>query len=155
MGLVRDPDLYKCGLSWAAMTDIDQRFAPQGILGLDLAKRYYKYDTTDVLGDRASEAAQLKAISPIERAAELRKPLLLAFGGADESDARDARRFHAEASKGNPDVELVDYPRERHVLAAPENRIDYWNRVEKFLKRHIGQYALDAIVATNLTMRSF
>lgn len=139
MGLVRDPGLYQCGLSWAAITDIGQMFEPLGIFGLDLAKRYHKYDVKDVLGDRVSEAEQLKTISPVERAAQLRKPLLLAFGGADEDAARHTRKFHAEVSKGNPDVELVEYPKERHMLAMPENRIDYWNRVEKFLKRHIGQ----------------
>jgi dipeptidyl aminopeptidase/acylaminoacyl peptidase len=41
--------------------------------------------------------------------------------------------------KTNPNVEWIEYHAEGHGWALPENRFDFWNRVEKFLERHIGK----------------
>jgi len=35
-------------------------------------------------------------------------------------------------------VEWILYPKEGHGWRLPQNRIDFWQRVEKFLDKHLG-----------------
>lgn len=49
------------------------------------------------------------------------------------------RKFHDAVSKTNAQVEWVEYDTEGHGWALPQNRIDFWDRVEKFLDRNIGK----------------
>jgi dipeptidyl aminopeptidase/acylaminoacyl peptidase len=46
---------------------------------------------------------------------------------------RDALLAH------NAQVVWVDYPSEGHGWALQETRVDLWNKVERFLQRHIGK----------------
>jgi dipeptidyl aminopeptidase/acylaminoacyl peptidase len=45
---------------------------------------------------------------------------------------RDAVQAH------NKQVEWIVYEDEGHGWTRPQNRFDFWTRVEKFLGRHIG-----------------
>jgi dipeptidyl aminopeptidase/acylaminoacyl peptidase len=139
MGLVRDPELYQCGINLAGVTDINLMYGHWSFSS-DLSERYRKYGMPELVGDQAKDAEQLTATSPLAQAARIRKPLLLAYGEVDRRvPLAHGKKFYAEVKATNANVEWVTYPTEGHGLVDPKNRIDYWNRVEKFLKRHIGQ----------------
>ena len=138
MGLVRDPELYQCGINLAGVTDINLMYGHWSFAS-DLSQRHRKYGLPQLVGDRVKDAAQLTATSPLAQAARVRKPVLLAYGEVDRRvPLPHGKKFYAEVSKTNPDVEWISYPTEGHGLADPKNRIDFWLRVEKFLARHIG-----------------
>lgn len=140
MGLVRDPELYQCAINWAGVSDINLMYDGHWSAVSDMPARYRKYGMPELVGDQARDAAQLAATSPLVQAARVRKPLLMAYGEADQRvPIYHGKKFYAEVKKTNPDVEWVSYPMEGHGLNKPENRIDYWKRVEKFLERHIGK----------------
>lgn len=140
MGLVNDPALFKCGVNWVGVTDIALLHNGQWNFESDISERYLKYGMPDLVGDMVKDAAQLKATSPIEQAARITQPLLLAYGGDDRRVPKfHGTKFHDALKKTNPNVEWVLYPDEGHGWALPETRIDFWSRVEKFLERNIGK----------------
>jgi dipeptidyl aminopeptidase/acylaminoacyl peptidase len=139
MGLINDPDLFKCGVSWVGVTDIDLLYTGHWSFRSDTSDGYKQYGMPELVGDPVKDAAQLKATSPIQQAARLAQPLLLAYGGSDRRvPTYHGRQFHDAVKRTNAQVEMIVYDEEGHGWALPKNRIDFWSRVEKFLDRHIG-----------------
>ncbi len=137
MGLVRDPDLYRCGINWVGVTDPSLLFSR--VWG-DMTGEVKKYGLTRLIGDPEADAAMLKAVSPLENAARIKQPVLMAYGAWDSrvplvhgERMRDALRPHNSA------VEWVVYDKEGHSWVMPETHIDFWGRVERFLAKHLGQ----------------
>ena len=139
MGLAKDKDLYQCAVSWVGVTDINLLYNGRWNFASDLGDDFKAYGMPVMIGDQVKDAAQLKATSPINQAAQITRPLLLAYGGTD----RRVPLFHGEmfrdAVKGhNKQVEWVVYPDEGHGWSQPETRFDFWKRVERFLDKNIG-----------------
>jgi len=135
MGLIRDPDLYRCGVAWVAVTDLDMMYS---VNWSDLPDSYKAHGMPALLGDRVKDAADLKENSPLTHAARIKQPLLLAYGEKD----RRVPLIHGEAFRkavqaGNTRVEWVEYPDEGHGWRAPAHQIDFWNRTAGFLDKHL------------------
>lgn len=141
MGLINDPDMYKCGVDWVGVTDINLMYGSANHTS-DMPDEWKRYGMPEMIGDQVKDAAQLKATSPIEQAARIRQPLLLAYGGADVRVPIDhGTKFYSAVKRTNPNVEWVEYPDEGHGFYLPKNSIDFWSRVEKFLDKNIGKGA--------------
>jgi dienelactone hydrolase len=139
MGLVNDPDLYKCGINWAGVTDINLMYTGAWSAKSDLSERWKALGMPVMVGDPVKDAAQLQATSPLVQAARIKQPLLMAYGGDDRRvPLYHGEKFLSAVKAGNPDVEWIVYPKEGHGWRLPENRIDFWNRVEQFLDKQIG-----------------
>ena len=136
MGLINDPELFRCGISSNGVTDLDLLYA------VGWSNFSYEYKTAAfprVIGDRNKDADQLKRTSPLTNAARIKQPVLLAHGGADqEVSVVHGTRLRDALQKTNPNVEWVEYSEEGHLWALTKNRVDFWTRVEKFLERNIG-----------------
>jgi len=140
MGLINDKDLYQCGIDWVGVTDINMLYDGHWNFTSDLPDGWKQYGMPHLVGDQVKDAEQLKATSPLLRAAEIKQPLLLAYGGADmRVPLPHGTKFYKAVKQTNPDVEWVEYDEEGHGWALPKNRIDFWGRVEKFLDKHIGK----------------
>jgi dipeptidyl aminopeptidase/acylaminoacyl peptidase len=140
MGLVNDPGLYKCGINWVGVTDINLMYDGNWAFDDDTSSSYKKYGMPELVGDQVKDAAQFKATSPLVQAARITQPLLLAYGGEDlRVPPVHGQKFYKAVKQTNPDVEWVMYPDEGHGWTLPKTRIDFWTRVEKFLDKHIGQ----------------
>jgi dipeptidyl aminopeptidase/acylaminoacyl peptidase len=139
MGLAKEPERYRCGFEWAGVTDINLMYS---ISWSDASARWQDYGMPVMIGDQVKDAAQLKATSPIELAARINKPLLLAYGGDDRRvPIQHGQEFRDAVRANNKDVEWVVYPNEGHGWVALETNIDFWGRVEKLLARTIGDGA--------------
>ncbi|WP_414650352.1 S9 family peptidase [Duganella sp.] len=139
MGLINDPDLYQCGIDWVGVTDIGLMYDSGWRYSSDLSSDWKAYGMPQLIGDRVKDAEQLKATSPLEQAARIKQPLLLAYGGADlRVPLVHGVKFYDAVKRTNPRVEWVEYAEEGHGWALPKNRIDFWGRVEKFLDKNIG-----------------
>ncbi|MBV8666984.1 MAG: S9 family peptidase [Burkholderiaceae bacterium] len=136
MGLINDPDLYRCGFEWVGVTDIDLMYS---VSWSDFSDSWKQYGMPIIIGDREKDAAQLKATSPIEQAARIKQPLLMAYGGVDERVPKiHGEKFYDSVRKTNSDVEWIVYPEEGHGWKLVEDKVDFWSHVEKFLARNIG-----------------
>ncbi len=136
MGLVRNPDLYRCGVAWVAVTDPRLLFANSW--SSDISQEAIQYSLPVMLGDPDKDAALLKDAAPVEHAKEIRAPLLLAFGGNDVRvplEHGTSLRRAMESAGLHP--EFVVYDGEGHGFLKVENRVDFYTRMEKFLAKNL------------------
>ena len=137
MGLVNDPDLYRCGIDWVGVTDIDLLFDSRWS---DLSDAWKRYGMTKLVGDQASHAEQFKATSPIAQVARIHSPVLLAYGGKDERvPLEHGEKFH-DALMKQPGArsEWIVYDNEGHGWRSVDTRIDFWTRAARFLDANVG-----------------
>jgi dipeptidyl aminopeptidase/acylaminoacyl peptidase len=135
MGLIRYPDLYRCGINWVGVTDIDLMYS---INWSDMSEMWKQFGMPVLVGDREKDAAQLAATSPLKLAAKLTQPLLMAYGGLDERVPIDhGTRLRKAVSPHNANLEWVTYADEGHGWVLQANKIDFWTRVERFLDRNL------------------
>ncbi|MDQ6639887.1 MAG: prolyl oligopeptidase family serine peptidase [Pseudomonadota bacterium] len=91
-----------------------------------------------MVGDLVKDAAMLKDAAPVERARELKIPMLKAFGAEDQRVPIDhGTRMRAAMRAAGNEPEYVVYAGEGHGWFKVENRIDFWTRVEKFLAKNL------------------
>jgi dipeptidyl aminopeptidase/acylaminoacyl peptidase len=135
MGLIRYPDEYRCGVEWVGVTDIDLLYTSQWN---DFSDQYRQFGMPTLVGDRKADAAQLAATSPLQQAGKITKPLLMAYGGIDRrvpiehgNKLRSAMRDHGL----NP--EWIAYQDEGHGWMLTANKVDFWNRVDRFLASNL------------------
>jgi dipeptidyl aminopeptidase/acylaminoacyl peptidase len=135
MGLVRDGELFRCGVAWAAVADIDMLFS---VGWSDTTEEFKTYGMRRLIGDPVADAAKLRAASPLAQAGRIRQPLLLAHGAWDSRvPLVHAEKLLAALKPHNPAVESVIYPKEGHGWASTETEVDFWQRVERFLAQHL------------------
>ena len=136
MGLVRHHELYRCGINWVGVSDINLMYS---ISWSDTSQESRGYSMPLLIGDRNADADQLKATSPLEQAAKVRRPLLMAYGADDvRVPIKHGTEFRDAVGRTNKDVEWVVYPGEGHGWRALKTKVDFWTRVEKFLERNLG-----------------
>ena len=138
MGLARYGDLYRCGVAWVAVTD--PRLLFDDNWQSDSSEESRKFGLPTLIGDPVKDADLLRTAAPLEHAADIRAPLLLAFGRDDRRvplkhgtlmlDALNALGRHPE---------WVVYDGEGHGWLKVENRVDFWGRVERFLDKNLHQ----------------
>lgn len=135
MGLIRNPELFRCGVEWAGVTDIDLMYS---IHWSDLDSEYKRYGMPILIGDREKDAAQLAATSPIKLASRITQPLFMAYGGVDQRVPIDhGTQLRDAIGRANPKVEWKVYADEGHGWMLPANQIDFWKRVETFLDKNL------------------
>ncbi len=123
--LVRHPELFACGVALYPVTDLAELDAT--------THRFERFYNRSLVGppERYGER------SPITRAADLTRPLLLLHGDADPVvSVGQSRRFAAAARGAGAPVELVVYEGEGHSWKRSETTIDELQRIDAFLARH-------------------
>lgn len=139
MGLVKDPGLYRCGIAWAGVTDISLLYSGHWRYASDFSAEYKLYGMPHMVGDPVKDAERLNANSPLQQAARITRPLLLAHGGADvRVPLVHGLKMRDALKPVNKNLEWVEYEKEGHGWFLPDTRIDFWTRVEAFLDHHIG-----------------
>nr|WP_283254458.1 prolyl oligopeptidase family serine peptidase [Ramlibacter paludis] len=137
MGLVKNPELFKCGVAWAGVSDINLMY---DVIWSDMSNNYMLFGMPELVGDQTKDAEQLKTTSPLVQAASIKQPLLLAHGGADRRvPIIHGTRIRDAVKKTNPNVEWVEYLEEGHGWWLVSTRVDFWTRVENFLQKNIGE----------------
>jgi dipeptidyl aminopeptidase/acylaminoacyl peptidase len=139
MGLAQEPQLFRAGVAWVAVSDLDMMY---GLRWSDFTQETRALDLPRLMGDRVADAAMLRANSPVHLAGRITNPLLLAHGAWDVRVPLD----HAEALRKalaphNSRLEWVVYDNEGHGWRRPENLTSFWQRVERFLTRHLASPA--------------
>lgn len=135
MGLAKDPDQYRCGVAWLAVSDPRLMFS---IHWSDIDSDHKQHTMPQMIGDLQKDAAMLAANSPLEQAARIKSPVFLAYGGRDRRVPIDhGERMREALRKAGNNPEWQVYDEEAHGWSRPENRIDFWRRVEGFLAKHL------------------
>jgi len=138
MGLIKDPGLYRCGVAWIALSDLDLYLSGSWWVRDDLPDWGRQYQLPEMVGDPVKDADMIAANSPVKQAARIKAPLLLAFGEDDRRVplAHGERLRKAMREAGNDPV-WVTYRGEGHGFAVLKNRVDFAERMEAFLAKYL------------------
>lgn len=135
MGAILYPHLYSCVVSVSGVTDLYRQVVwereEEGGEG-----ETYKYWVAKI-GDPARDKAAMNAASPTARAAELRVPLLLMHGKADDIVPFEQFTLMEQAiKKTGMTQEYVAYDDTAHNVMA-SNTEDYLARLEAFFAKYL------------------
>lgn len=137
MGLIKNPELFRCGVTYAGVTDIALMFNHALV---DASREDRNYSMRTLIGDPQQDAARMARNSPLQRTAELKQPLLLGHGALDRRvPIAHATRFRDALQQTNPNLSTAFYPEEGHGWFHDESRIDFWNKVDAFLDKNLKQ----------------
>lgn len=135
MGAVTQGEAFRCAVSWGGVTDIA---AMADMHWSYMSEEWRVHGMKRLVADPATDSAQIRATSPLQRAQEIRLPLLLAYGGSDGYVPLKHGTDLKAALRKDQELEWVVYPDETHRFASLPTRDDFWGRVERFLARHLG-----------------
>jgi dienelactone hydrolase len=131
-GAVRNPELYRCAISLAGISDMPAmvRYDSTQLI----ATRYFR-DWRDRV--RGQQHQDLDAVSALPHAAEIRIPLLIAHGKMDgRVPPSQSIRLHEALEKAGRVHEYVLYPEEGHGFDKAADAVDFLKRVDAFLARY-------------------
>ena len=135
-GLAKTPDLYKCGVSTAGVSDIERRLTDDSDSSKDSVARAFMVSR---VGDPTLMKATWDSVSPLKHADRIHAPLLLVHGDLDERVPISHSALMLEAMQAQrKDVEWLDFPYEGHNHFAPADEQRYLEAVFKLLARTIG-----------------
>jgi dienelactone hydrolase len=134
MGLVRYGDLYRCGVAWSAVADIQMTY---DLWWSDFGNEWKGYGMPVEVGDPVKDAAQFVATSPLQQAARIRRPLLLAHGGIDRRvPIEHAQRLRDALEAAHAPLTWVYYADEGHGWSKPATRAEFYGAMVTFLDAH-------------------
>ena len=133
-GLVFTPELYACGVDIVGPSNIKTLFQSIPPYWAPFKKQFVLQ-----VGDVENNEALNKKISPLFHASNIRVPLIVGQGANDPRvNIREATQMvEAMRAKGLP-VTYIVYTDEGHGFARPDNRLDFYGRVDEFLAKHLG-----------------
>lgn len=131
-GAVRNPERYRCAASMAGVADLP------ALLKYDKklfsATRYYKEWRSKVGGEGN---ADLKAVSPLSFANQIKVPLLIAHGEQDTRVPVKQSHLMVDAlTKARADVSSVFYKDSGHGFDSEADMEDWLKRLEAFLAKY-------------------
>jgi dipeptidyl aminopeptidase/acylaminoacyl peptidase len=134
MGAVTQGDLFKCAVNWIGVTDIGLM---SSIHWSDFSDEWKQYGMKRLVADPDTDAEQIRKTSPLQRAREIRMPLLMAYGGEDRRVPIKHGTDMKAALRPDQPLEWVVYPSEGHGWFNLKTNEDFWGRVERFLATHL------------------
>ena len=136
-GLVKDPDLWRCGVAYVAVTDLNLF---QTVSWSDTARGsdFFETDFKRYVGDKDRDREQFEKTSPAKNADKIKVPVLLAMGQDDQRvPLIHGDTMRAAMEKAGKPIEYVVYSGEAHGFNKDENVHDFYTRIERFLAQHL------------------
>ncbi|WP_026942467.1 alpha/beta hydrolase family protein [Hellea balneolensis] len=129
MGVSTDPDLYKCAIAMAALTDINDAKN-------DLKKyRGGKHVAKEFFGEAMQDKEVRRANSPVHVAGNIKVPVFLAHGDLDENVQFDQFiRMKRALKKAGVKATYMKFEDEDHFLSRQHNREKFFIGIDKFLQ---------------------
>lgn len=134
MGLIRNPDLYKCAVSFAGVTDLTLLFNKGSLKN---SKRMTR-SLIKMVGSPKTQMDELIANSPVYQYKKITKPVMLLHGVADEVvDVEHSLRLSLMLEKQGTPHEMIKFNRLTHGFERYEDLSRFYENVLPFLKLNI------------------
>ena len=136
-GLVKEPDMFRCGLPWVAVSDL--MLLLTDTLSDTNNSRYNVAAIQDRnLGNPKTDRVMLEKYSPVNHANKIKAPVLLVMGELDvRVPLRHGTSMRNAMDRAGVKNELVIYKGEAHGFNKQENVVDFFTRAEKFFAEHL------------------
>jgi dipeptidyl aminopeptidase/acylaminoacyl peptidase len=145
-GAIRNPERYRCAISWAGVTDLKGQLKHDR--SLFSARRYYR-DWRERVTGIDEKRADLEGLSPLRQAHRLRVPLLIGHGKRDKTvPVTQSEDLQKALGKGGIKVEAAFYDTQGHSISSPDDLANWLWRMEKFLAEH---NPTDRLTAANVS----
>lgn len=143
-GVAFTPDLYKCAVSFAGVSDLEVMLAE---VRRNSGRRSYSLSYWESrIGEQGSAA--LGAMSPAQHADAIRVPVLLMHAATDSTVPIDqSERMRDAMQRAKRPVEFIAIAGDDHHLSLAATRIRVLRETERFLATHIGPAAVAAPAA--------
>lgn len=135
-GLTFTPDYFACGVDIVGPSNLKTLVA-----SVPPYWKTFRAQLDKRMGniDDPKDADLIRNASPLFRANQIRKPLLIGQGANDPRvNKAESEQIVDAIEKNRGSVTYVVYPDEGHGFARPENRIDFNARAENFLAQCLG-----------------
>ncbi|MEP2101475.1 MAG: S9 family peptidase [Parasphingorhabdus sp.] len=124
----RNPDIYKCAVSFAGVSDL------QAMIRYDRRYLNSKWSRTWV----KEQAPDLRSVSPIHYAEEVQVPVLLIHGKKDRRvKVSQSKRFAKALKKAGKNVRYIEQKEGDHHFSLEADRVQFLQEMEAFLAQHI------------------
>ena len=138
MGLIRHPELYRCGSAWVAVTDPFLYLDGSWWVRDDISNSGRRYSLPQTVGDIEKDREMLLENSPVAQAARITRPLQLVWGSEDlRVPITHGKRLRDAMQKAGREPEWIVYDGEAHGWRKTEHRVDFAKKLEVFLSRHL------------------
>jgi len=136
-GLSQTPDLYKCGVSLAGVSDLEKELRVDS----DISKSAIGREIwRNRVGDPTLMKTTFDSVSPLQHADRIKAPLLIAHGELDERvPLSQGKEMYDRMRALHKDVVWLEFDNEKHSLGHIENQRDFYEAVFKLLERTIGK----------------
>ncbi|MEL7231168.1 MAG: prolyl oligopeptidase family serine peptidase, partial [Pseudomonadota bacterium] len=133
MGLIQQPERYKCGVAIAAPSDLLDILSWQNRKSQD-AQDYW----TRHIGHPRRDRDAIKAVSPIELVDQIQAPLLIIHGEEDTViPVRQSRNLKRALDKAGIDFTYLELRKSNHTLRALSDERQEMEAILQFLEKHI------------------
>ncbi|MDP2138045.1 MAG: alpha/beta fold hydrolase, partial [Candidatus Didemnitutus sp.] len=134
-GAAFEPDLYRCAVTIAGIFDWERVMREARNLDPDP----YRYEQLlRMLGDPRKLQEKFEAMSPFHSVSQIKVPVFVAHGGDDRvADSSQSRRLTKALTKARVPHETMFRTDEGHGFSELKNRVELYERVESFLKKHL------------------
>ena len=131
------PDIYKCAVSIAGISDLDDMISwSRRTYGSDseLIKYVHK-----VMGDPSKDMERIRAVSPALQVSKIKIPILLIHGTEDSIvPIAQSRTMKKALDKAGMKTELIELEKEDHGGWEIFNEIRVLTAIDQFLWKHLG-----------------
>lgn len=143
MGMVREPELYRCAIGNAGVYDLELMFeagdTQRWRIGRALLER--------MLGE---DPDLLRRRSPVHQAARIEAPVMLVHGKEDwRADFEHAVRMKKALERSGKAVEWIELAGEGHGVFNEATRLEVYGKMLAFLAHHLPREAGATASATN------
>lgn len=140
MGLVTTPELYRCGVTYAGVSDLVELYRSAMRVGATPWRgfRDYRVWMKRVIGRRWGNTKELAEVSPLQQADRIRAPLFIAHGRNDYTVPYEhAQRLKSKLDELGRVPEWMMLPEEGHGFRKPENVRAFYLKLEDFFGKHL------------------
>ena len=131
MGLIREPGLYRCGVGYVGVYDLEQ--LQRDGLGAEFSES--RAERKALFG---SDPAQVRNISPAFRAAEISAPVLLVHSGSDRrAPVTQFEHMRDALLKAKKPVQTLFKRNEDHGFASEANQAEFLTKLVEFMDANI------------------
>jgi dipeptidyl aminopeptidase/acylaminoacyl peptidase len=133
--LGKTPELYRCGISFAGVTDWPAIYEDSDVADNKQARKYWR----EQIGDPAKDAAGLAAISPVNFAAQITAPVLIIQGKKDRRVPVDqAKRMVSALEQVRRKPESLFLADVAHSYGNEKKRLEIFRAIVAFLEKNLG-----------------
>ena len=133
-GLVRNPELYACGIDYVGVSNLFTFMNTIPPYWLTELEKIY-----EMVGHPEKDKVQLTATSPALNADKIKAPLLVVQGAKDPRvNKAESDQMVQALEKRGVKVQYIVKDNEGHGFRNEENRFEFYEAMETFLKKNIG-----------------